>query len=79
MKGSAIAENIPSEPPIIYINMLKKLLTLFLLQCAITTTFATNYLTFTAEEEGSSFGIINYHDNNPDVQYSLDGGETWTQ
>ena len=37
----------------------------------------TNYLTFTAEEDGSSFGIVN-KDNNPDVQYSLDGGETWT-
>lgn len=59
--------------------MLKKLLTLFLLQCAINTVFAANYLTFTAEEAGSSFGITNYHDNNSDVQYSLDGGETWTQ
>ena len=37
----------------------------------------TNYLTFTAEEDGSTFGIVN-KDNNPDVQYSLDGGETWT-
>ena len=38
----------------------------------------TNYLTFTAEEDGSTFGIINEGGNNPDVQYSLDGGETWT-
>ncbi len=38
----------------------------------------TNYLTFTAEEDGSSFGIVSNGDNNPDVQYSLDGGETWT-
>ena len=37
-----------------------------------------NYLTFTAEEDGSTFGIVNNGDNNPDVQYSLDGGETWT-
>ena len=37
-----------------------------------------NYLTFTAEEDGSTFGIVNYYDNNPDVQYSLDGGETWS-
>ena len=37
-----------------------------------------NYLTFTAEEDGSSFGIVNNEGNNPDVQYSLDGGETWT-
>jgi hypothetical protein len=38
----------------------------------------TNYLTFTAEEDGSTFGIINEGGNNPDVQYSLDGGKTWT-
>ncbi len=37
-----------------------------------------NYLTFTAEEDGSSFGIVNINNNNPDVQYSLDGGKTWT-
>ena len=37
-----------------------------------------NYLTFTAEEDGSSFGIVNNEGNNPDVQYSLDGGKTWT-
>ena len=37
-----------------------------------------NYLTFTAEEDGSTFGIINEGGNNPDVQYSLDGGKTWT-
>jgi hypothetical protein len=36
-----------------------------------------NYLTFTAEEDSSTFGILNKN-NNPDVQYSLDGGETWT-
>ena len=36
-----------------------------------------NYLTFTAEEDGSSFGIVNINNNNPDVQYSLDGGATW--
>ena len=35
-----------------------------------------NYLTFTAEEDGSTFGIVNMN-NNPDVQYSLDGGKTW--
>ena len=38
----------------------------------------TNYLTFTAEEDGSTFGIVNKGGNNPDIQYSLDGGETWT-
>ena len=37
-----------------------------------------NYLTFTAEEDGSTFGFVNKYKNNPNVQYSLDGGETWT-
>ena len=41
-----------------------------------TVAVAANYLTFTAEEDGSTFGIVN-KDNNPDVQYSLDGGKTW--
>ena len=40
--------------------------------------FAANYLTFTAEEAGSKFGIYNSEDNDPDVQYSLDDGATWT-
>ena len=39
--------------------------------------FETNYLTFTAEEDSSSFGIENVGDNYPDIQYSIDGGETW--
>ena len=46
--------------------------------CAACMASAANYLTFTAEEDGSSFGIVNNGSNNPDVQYSLDGGETWT-
>jgi len=39
-------------------------------------TSSGNYLTFTAWEDYSSFGIVN-KDNNVDVQYSLDNGETW--
>ena len=35
-----------------------------------------NYLTFTADERGSSFGIVNI-DNDPDIQYSINGGRTW--
>ncbi|MBR5374272.1 MAG: hypothetical protein IK131_06345 [Paludibacteraceae bacterium] len=35
-------------------------------------------LTFTAEEDGSSFGIRNEGWNNPHIQYSLDEGNTWT-
>ena len=37
-----------------------------------------NYLTFTAEEDGSSFGIVNNDGNLPNIRYSLDGGATWT-
>lgn len=40
---------------------------------------AANYLTFTAEIDDSKFGIENHQTNNPDVQYSLDGGITWNQ
>ena len=45
--------------------------------CVFCISNAANYLTFAAEEGGSTFGILNKN-NNPDVQYSLDGGETWT-
>ena len=37
-----------------------------------------NFLTFTAEEDSSTFEIVNERKNNPNVQYSLDGGKTWT-
>ncbi len=46
--------------------------------CVFCISNAANYLTFAAEEDGSTFGIKNEGGNNPDVQYSLDGGETWT-
>ena len=36
-----------------------------------------NYLTFTAEEDNASFSAVNQTKKFPDVQYSLDGGETW--
>ena len=45
--------------------------------CAACMASAANYLTFTAEEDSSSFGIVNKN-NTPDVQYSLDDGATWT-
>ena len=35
-----------------------------------------NYLTFTADERGSSFGIVNIN-NDPDIQYSINNGKTW--
>ena len=46
--------------------------------CAFCLSNAANYLTFTAEEAGSKFGIYNSDDNEPDVQYSIDNGQTWT-
>ena len=36
----------------------------------------TNYLTFTAAEDGSSFKLIS-NSNRPNIQYSIDDGETW--
>ncbi|MBP5482599.1 MAG: leucine-rich repeat protein [Paludibacteraceae bacterium] len=57
---------------------MKRIFTAFMMMlCAACVASAANYLTFTAEEDSSSFGIVNAG-NNPDVQYSLDGGETWT-
>ncbi len=56
--------------------MFKKLLILLLL-CAASALHAAKYLTFTAEADSSSFGIYNVGGNDPDVQYSLDGGKTW--
>ena len=56
--------------------MTKKLLILLLL-CATSALHAANYLTFTAEADSSSFGIINVGSNNPNVQYSLDKGKLW--
>ena len=41
-----------------------------------TTSTQNNWLCFTAEEAGSEISYYNV-DNNPDVQYSLDGGKTW--
>ena len=35
------------------------------------------WLCFTAEEAGSEIWYTNYGENRPDVQYSVDGGETW--
>lgn len=37
----------------------------------------TNYLTFTVETDSASFGIVNHNGNNPNIEYSLDGGKRW--
>ena len=42
------------------------------------TTFAANYLTFTAEEDNSSFRIED-HDIKSNIFYSLDNGKTWNK
>ena len=79
--------------------MFKKLLILLFL-CATSALHAANYLTFTAEEDSSSFRIHHKCDlsekgeesyfseglfkrdpsfaGDPDIQYSLDEGKTWT-
>lgn len=51
--------------------MIKKLLTLILLQSAISAAFAANYLTFTAEEAGSKFSYHNSEDNEPTYSIRL--------
>ena len=57
---------------------MKKIFTAFMMMlCAACAASAANYLTFTAEEDSSTFGIVN-NKNTPDVQYSLDDGATWT-
>ena len=57
---------------------MKRIFTAFMMMlCAACVASAANYLTFTAAEEGSSFGIMHAGKNNPDVQYSLDDGATW--
>ena len=52
---------------------MKRIASLIIMLCVFCISNAVNYLTFTAEEDGSTFVIINKNGNNPDVQYSLDG------
>ncbi|MBR6112655.1 MAG: leucine-rich repeat protein, partial [Paludibacteraceae bacterium] len=56
---------------------MERIASFIMMLCVFCISNAANYLTFAAEEDGSTFGILNKN-NNPDVQYSLDGGETWT-
>ena len=59
--------------------MVKKFTLTILLLCAFCATFAANYLTFTAEEDSSSFerNILRCEDSDKEIQYSLDNGQTW--
>ena len=52
---------------------------LLLLLCASSALHAANYLTFTAEEDSSSFerNILRCEDSDKEIQYSLDNGQTW--
>ena len=56
---------------------MKRLIIAFMMLCAACMASAANYLTFTAEEDSSTFGIVFTGYNAPDVQYSLDDGTTW--
>ncbi|MBO4531617.1 MAG: leucine-rich repeat protein [Paludibacteraceae bacterium] len=57
--------------------MTKKFFLAMLMSCFALFASASNYLTFTAEEDNSSFWLDD-RGNNPNVEYSLDDGETWT-
>ena len=58
---------------------MRKFFILLYLQLALCcSTFAANYLTFTAEKDSSSFSIED-HDIKSNIFYSLDNGETWKQ
>jgi hypothetical protein len=58
--------------------MKRKIFFALLTSCFTMLAYSSNYLTFTAEEDNSSFSISNWGKNNPNVEYSLDDGETWT-
>ncbi len=59
-------------------NMKKIFILLFTQLALCCTSFAANYLTFTAEEDNSSFSIED-HNIKSKIFYSLDNGETWNQ
>ena len=58
---------------------MKKIFILLFTQLALCcTSFDANYLTFTAEEDNSSF-CIEDHNIKSNIFYSLDNGKTWKQ
>ena len=59
-------------------NMKKIFILLFTQLALCCTSFAANYLTFTAEEDNSSFSIED-HDIKSNIFYSLNNGKTWKQ
>ena len=58
--------------------MVKKFTLLIMLLAICCSAQAANYLTFTAEVDSALFLMKNDGGNNPDVRYSMDGGETWS-
>ena len=52
---------------------MKKIFSMIMVICVACVANAANYLTFTAEEDSSSFGM----QETPDLWYSLDDGATW--
>ncbi len=54
--------------------MVRKLLAILFFLCLLYNAFSANYLTFTAEMDEAEFQIT----GNPNVEYSLDDGATWT-
>lgn len=56
---------------------MRTFLTFILMFCATYMASAANHLTFTAEEESSTFSIMKFGDNEPNIQYSVDEGKTW--
>ncbi len=53
------------------------IITIVMLFCVSFSSVAANWLCFTAEEDGSKVGYLNYGGNAPDVQYSTDDGVSW--
>ena len=59
-------------------NYIKSIITPLLLFLAIFKGSAANYLCFTAEADNSEVWYVNEANNHPDMQYSTDGGASWT-
>ena len=59
-------------------NRIRSIITPLLLVLAIFKGSAANYLCFTAEADNSEVWYVNEANNHPDMQYSTDGGASWT-
>ena len=59
--------------------MIRKLTLLVALLCVHAYASAVNYLTFTAGEDNAGFGIGVWGTVDSNIEYSLDGGNTWNE